>query len=181
VSRPVALLVAAAVLATGVLVSGCDDTNTFVDNRQGQSVDVPTAGWSAVKPIAVHLPTDDPINAGSVPDDSVPTVVNLWASWCVPCKKELPLLEKVARTGKLHVIGFSRDNSESNAAAALARAEVTYPNWMDTDLSLIVALDRRVPFGSVPSSVLIRDGKVVASHIGEFTSEAEVLAALEIT
>jgi thiol-disulfide isomerase/thioredoxin len=181
VSRPVRLrLVLAATALLALTATGCGGDGTYYDSSPGQDAPVATAGWSRVDPIKVDLPTADPITDGAaVPDDSVPTLVNIWASWCAPCKHELPLLESIEKTGKLHVIGFSRDTNTGSAADALKAAGVTYPNWLDSDASLAVELDHRVPLSSVPSSVLIRDGKVIAVHIGQFHTRAEVLQALE--
>lgn len=165
---------------TATAAVGCSSNGVFQNTSPGQAVPVVTKGWSKVTPISVQLPTSDPVTDGaSVPADSAPLLVNIWASWCEPCKKELPLLQKVASTGKLNVIGFSRDRDKASAAGALKAAGVTYSNWLDSDASLGVELDNRVPLSSVPSSVLIRNGKVIAVHIGEFTSKAEILQALE--
>lgn len=172
-----------AALATLIVIttSSCSDGGVFVDSSPGQSVAQATLGWSAVDPIEVDLPTGDPITENSaVPSDSVPILVNIWASWCPPCKRELPLLQEIAAGGQLHVIGFSRDRDKGNAAEALKDAGVTYPNWMDSDAELTDDLDGRVPYASVPSSVLIRDGKVIAVHLGDFKSKEEVLKALEL-
>jgi thiol-disulfide isomerase/thioredoxin len=163
-----------------VLVAGCGGETVYQNVRLGQAAPVATQGWAKVDPIAVVLPTDVPITPGAkVLDNSVPILVNIWASWCGPCKTELPLLQQVASTGALRVIGFSRDRDTANAEDALKAAGVTYPNWLDSDASLGVELDRRVPLSSVPSSVVIRDGKVIAVHIGEFKDRAEILQALE--
>lgn len=174
------LLVAALATLIGIGTSSCDDGGVFVDSSPGQSVAQASLGWSAVEPIEVDLPTGNPITENAaVPSDSVPILVNIWASWCPPCKKELPLLQEIDAAGQLHVIGFSRDRDEGNAAEALRDAGVTYANWMDSDAELTGDLDGRVPYASVPSSVLIRDGKVIAVHIGEFKTKDDVLKALE--
>lgn len=179
-SRP-SRFVLAAVLAT-LLAAGaaaCDSGNA-VDTTDGTRSAQSILGWSKVDPIAVTLPTGNPITDGSVlPAASEPVLVNVWASWCPPCKKELPLLQEVAASGRLKVVGFSRDRSEDNAAEALRKAGVTYPNWLDPDADVVDALDGRVPYASVPASFLIRDGQVVAVHIGEFKTEADVMKALE--
>ena len=179
-SRPFRLLAAALVVLAGSVLVGCGGNGTYVDSTTGQRIERPALGWATVDPISVDLPTGDPITEGAaVPDRSVPVLVNLWASWCAPCKKELPLLQEVDASGALQVIGFSRDRFKDSAADALRKAGVTYPNWLDADARLALDLDGRVPYASVPSSVLIRDGQVVAVHIGEFKTRDDVMKALD--
>ncbi|MET3961694.1 thiol-disulfide isomerase/thioredoxin [Marmoricola sp. OAE513] len=180
--RPPRSRVPAAALALlgGVLVLTACGEDSYRDSSAGQKAPTVTRGWSAVDPIAVDFPTDDPLGDGAtLPTGDEPYLVNIWASWCVPCKTELPLLQSVAASGALDVVGFSRDRSAGNAEEALADADVTYPNWLDSGADLVVALDGRVPLSAVPSTVLVRDGRVVAVHVGELKSRSEVLQALE--
>jgi len=180
VSRPLRLLAAALVMTAGSALAGCGGGGTYVDGTPGQQVERTVLGWKTVDPITVDLPTGDPITDGAaLPSAGTPVLVNLWASWCPPCKKELPLLQEVDASGALQVIGFSRDRFKDSAADALRKAGVTYPNWLDADAQLALDLDGRVPYASVPSSVLIRDGQVVAVHIGEFKTRDDVMKALE--
>ncbi len=52
-----------------------------------------------------------------------PTLVNLWATWCVPCVKELPTLDALAKReqGKLNVVAVSMDTDESPKVASFLR------------------------------------------------------------
>ncbi|MFL6061302.1 MAG: TlpA family protein disulfide reductase [Marmoricola sp.] len=171
-----ALLVAAGTF----LLTGCGTTQ-WIDSSNGTHDPVVTVGWTKVHPIVITLPTDHPVGtAGSAPDLAGPLVVNIWASYCAPCKAELPLLQRISTAGRIAVVGFTRDTDASKAEAELTGAGVTYPNWTDTDAKIALALDGRVPINAVPSSVLIRGGKVVAVHIGEFKNEDDVLKGLEL-
>ena len=63
-------------------------------------------------------------------------VVNFWASWCVPCREEMPALEEVsqgyAEAGKpVTVIGVDASDVRSEAAKFLAEVGVTYPTVYD--------------------------------------------------
>lgn len=68
-------------------------------------------------------------------------MINIWATWCDPCKNELPELEEFAKelAGKdCQIIGICEDTSYDDTAAAeakeiLAKAGVTYPNIKVTD------------------------------------------------
>jgi cytochrome c biogenesis protein CcmG/thiol:disulfide interchange protein DsbE len=58
-----------------------------------------------------------------------PVIVNFFASWCVPCRKETPLLAKFfrARHGSVNVIGIDVSDQTSAALAFVRRNDVTYP------------------------------------------------------
>lgn len=175
--RPVRLALTALVLA--LATTGCGVTK-YVDSSAGRQVVTPTLGWKSIDPVSISLPTGDAVtDASPAPDLTGPLLVNVWASTCVPCRTELPMLEKISTEGTLAVVGFTRDLSKDNAREALERAGVTYGNWMDTDARVALAMDGQIPINQIPSSLLIRDGKVVAVHIGEFKDRQDVLDALE--
>lgn len=65
-----------------------------------------------------------------------PAVVNVWASWCGPCRDEMPILEEFSQkyAGEVDVLGI--DFQDPNAGAVeefLAEAQVTYPLVRDVD------------------------------------------------
>lgn len=68
-----------------------------------------------------------------------PVVINKWASWCVPCKEELPAFQQAsAEYGKrVAFIGLdSGDSGKANAEAFLRSFPVSYPSWYDPSGSL---------------------------------------------
>ncbi|MFI5898015.1 TlpA family protein disulfide reductase [Actinoplanes sp. NPDC051513] len=71
-----------------------------------------------------------------------PTVINLWASWCGPCREELPVMQRLAdKAGdKLTVVGVdTRDGREAGASFAAAKG-VTFPTLFDPDSKLLNAV-----------------------------------------
>ncbi|MGH9153189.1 MAG: TlpA family protein disulfide reductase, partial [Acidimicrobiales bacterium] len=82
-----------------------------------------------------------------------PVVVNFFASWCAPCRDELPLLEAASRqaAGAVAFVGVDVNDSRSRAAALLAAAGVTFPAGYDPDRA--VATDYRLR--GMPTTVFV--------------------------
>ncbi|HVM35276.1 MAG TPA: TlpA disulfide reductase family protein [Actinomycetota bacterium] len=72
-----------------------------------------------------------------------PVVVNLWASWCVPCREETPALEAMWKKygDRVTVVGVNVRDQEENALAFAEEFGITYPLVTDDDRSLQKALD----------------------------------------
>ncbi len=73
-----------------------------------------------------------------------PAVVNLWASWCEPCRAELPLMQRLADRsgGRLHVLGVDVGDGREAAASFGAGKQVTMPTLYDRERRLLSALGR---------------------------------------
>ncbi|MEO8461018.1 MAG: TlpA disulfide reductase family protein [Dokdonella sp.] len=103
-------------------------------------------------------------------------VLNFWASWCGPCREEMPLLDRARKrhAGQgLEVIGIAADNT-ADAAGFLREHPVSYPILVDSpqagpDVSQRFGNSRSV----LPYTVLIgRDGRVLAQRFGNFSEDA---------
>lgn len=95
-----------------------------------------------------------------------PLVVNFWASWCVPCRSEMPLLESAFRSerGKVAFLGIDANDTSSAARAFLAQVHVTYTAVTDSD----GAVATKYGLYGLPTTVFISStGKIVGRHIGE--------------
>lgn len=65
-----------------------------------------------------------------------PVVINFWASWCIPCRDEAPLLEEMWRESRsqgLIVLGVNTQDLEAPARAFVKLYGITYPNVRDPD------------------------------------------------
>ncbi|WP_162602544.1 TlpA family protein disulfide reductase [Nocardioides daejeonensis] len=93
-----------------------------------------------------------------------PMVINLWASWCPPCRRELPIYEKFFQKhgDQVAVLGIDFNDAQPGAALELARETgISYPQLADpnTDLALAGPLPN---FPGLPAMIFIdADGSVV--------------------
>lgn len=106
-----------------------------------------------------------------------PTLVNLWASWCGPCLKEMPELQAFSSkqdANDAQVVGIALDDAAS-AKAMLVRLGITYPNLIDTPGPADAGVRLGNPAGVLPYSVLVSaDGRVLKTKIGPFADLTEI-------
>jgi len=96
-------------------------------------------------------------------------VVNVWASWCAPCRAEAPTLAALSEkyTGVAFIGILTRDNPV-NAEAFARRFALPYPTLIDD--SVLIGFRKSLPANAIPSTVLIdKRGNVAARISGEVT------------
>jgi cytochrome c biogenesis protein CcmG/thiol:disulfide interchange protein DsbE len=145
--RRLAVLVAALVLVTGCSSEKQDTT------------------------VGTELPdvTLQPLGGGQPVDLAElkgPLVINLWASWCGPCREELPQYQAFAQkyAGRVDVLGVDWQDTRAAQARALVRSTgVTYP--------LVTDPAGRLRAQALPKVILVdRDGKVAHQEYARITS-----------
>ena len=124
----------------------------------------------------------DPIELGCL-DGSVgasvnalrgPIIINVWGSWCAPCKEEMPIFRSfyAKAKGKLQLVGVDvEEASIKNGQKFVLKNGITWPNLFDSDGS------SRAYFGmGVPVTWFIAaDGSVAYKHIGVLKNEIELI------
>jgi cytochrome c biogenesis protein CcmG/thiol:disulfide interchange protein DsbE len=97
-----------------------------------------------------------------------PTVVNLWATWCLPCQKEMPALQRIhERFGdQVRFLGVDSRDDAGKAVEFLRTVGVTYAQTVDPDGELL----RQLGIPGLPVTVVLdSDGRVAHQKIGEIT------------
>lgn len=95
-----------------------------------------------------------------------PLVINVWASWCGPCRAEMGSLEKLSRRyggSRFRVIGISTDDYRDKAEAFLHQAKTSFSHYIDSRLLLenLLGADR------LPLTLLIdAEGRVLSKTYG---------------
>lgn len=166
---------------TGAPVPG--NAELVQQRRDAGIVDCPKASPDAA-PVAGGLP---PVVLPCLGSDRTldlsllrgrPLVINLWAEWCPPCKKEAPVLASFAEraAGKVLVVGV--DSSDPKPAAALAFAKAsgwTYPQVADVN----GLLGDRLGIAGIPVTLLVgADGVVVYRITGGVASVDQLATAV---
>ena len=183
-------------LVFGVLVatalSGCandEGAGVRVQPSPGDSVPIPSGDAEVVTSIDPCPESGEPIGRGDGlpemvlpclgPGDAVqmagltgrPRLVNIWASWCGPCRVEMPWLQQADDSGEVDVLGVDAEDQAQSAGALLADLDVTFPSVYDPANRFA----REIGIVTKPTTLFVsREGEVVFVLPGAFTSYDEL-------
>lgn len=98
-------------------------------------------------------------------------VLNVWGSWCPPCRKEAPALQAVSEALAPEGVRFvgvnTRDPAEGAAAGYVTEFGITFPSVVDTDGTRLLAFRDTLPPNAIPSTLVVdRDGRLAARVLG---------------
>jgi thiol-disulfide isomerase/thioredoxin len=96
-------------------------------------------------------------------------VLNVWASWCSPCRAEIPTLIELSRNFEtVQFMGILTRDNPVNAEAFSRRFSIPYPTFIDD--SLLIGFKGSLPANAIPSTVVIdKQGRVAARISGAVT------------
>lgn len=149
-------------VATGAALAGSLFVWTIVDQIATASVGTPA-------PTQLMEQLDGPPMA--LTDTSgKPVVVNIWATWCPPCRREMPLLAKVAAARKDVSFYFvNQGESPETIKAYLASGHLALDHVL---LDQAMSIPRHYGTPGIPVTLFIRtDGTLMTAHIGEISHE----------
>ena len=96
-------------------------------------------------------------------------ILNLWASWCIPCQNEVDELLKISEQSNITVIGILVDDSASNGREFIKDNKITYKNVLEEEESDIVL--SQFSWTGIPTTlVLDRNLSILHTLNGEFTA-----------
>ena len=100
-------------------------------------------------------------------------VVNVWGSWCGPCRREAPALEETFakyQSKGVQFLGINVRDDNAAAQAFVSSDSITYPSLQDPDETQLLQLKTIVPPTDIPSTIIVdASGKLAARIIGEVT------------
>jgi thiol-disulfide isomerase/thioredoxin len=159
------------ILALALTFSASGVAHADVFTNDGKVVN---CGSIKTKTVSVKGTSLDCLNkSGKVKLESItgPVLINVWGSWCGPCRGELPLLREAYRSGKVKIVGI--DVEEPNYATGqkfAVKAGITWPNLYDGKGVTKSAFGMGVPV----TWFLNKNGVVTYRHIGAFTSAKQL-------
>ena len=137
---------------------------------EGQPIDLPAEGSFPI----VSLDEFEGILVGLEP---MPVVVNIWASWCAPCRTEMPLLQEASDNyeGRAVILGVASNDDRGNAQAFLEEFGLTYPNVFDTAGDIRVALE----LTGYPTTYVFGADGTIRARVDGGISEQRLAALIE--
>lgn len=111
-------------------------------------------------------------------------VVNVWGSWCPPCRQEAPALADVAdrMTGKdVAFLGIAiREKSQADSEAFVRSFDIPFPSIYDPTGIALLAFNGDVPPQAIPSTlVLDREGRIAARVLGPIPTATTLRSMIE--
>jgi cytochrome c biogenesis protein CcmG/thiol:disulfide interchange protein DsbE len=138
-----------------IFYQGLQNTNIYTPDSK-TSFEVPS--------VSVKLfNSDEIINTLEIFNSDKFYLLNIWSSWCVPCKQEHPILMELMQNDNLKVIGLNYKDTKKNANNFLKELGNPYDNIIFDNKGT-----NAIEWGAygVPESFLINNNKIIKKYIG---------------
>ena len=170
----------AAVLAATLIVVSCARTGAYEQTRSAGQVGYPTVTRNLTR-IPPEQRQELPIVSGPALGSNRTissqdyrgkvVVINVWGSWCPPCRKEAPDLQAASVETKdtAQFIGItSKDYDPAPAEAFVRSFQITYPSIYDPNGKVLLAFAGELPPSAIPSTMIIdRQGRLAVRVLSE--------------
>ena len=143
-----------------IFYKGLQDTNIYTPEEKINN-EIPTFS-------AKLFYSNNKVNSSEIFELNSFYLLNIWSSWCVPCRQEHPLLMSLIKNNRIKVIGLNYKDTKKNAKIFL--------NELGNPFEKII-FDKEginaIEWGAygVPESFLIYDGKIIKKYIGPLNRE----------
>lgn len=172
--------------ALAVIVMLAWSAGVWTPRGDGQTVPTPSAPPNTGVPGVDRYPPEARVPApplsGKTLDGQMLTltelkgalvIINVWGSWCAPCRDETPDLVRLANRyagPNLAVVGINTKDNPAAANAFVRRFRVPYPSINDSDGRGLLGFKGIIPTTAVPTTVIVdRQGRIAARIIGRTT------------
>ncbi len=143
-----------------ILYKGLDKPNSYIP------IELKSKNLEEFK--SIELLTNEQLSSHDIIKDSEFTLINIWASWCVPCRTEHPVLINLSKNKNLNIIGLNYKDKKNNAISFLNEFGNPFSKILvDSDGTISISLGA---YG-VPETFLLNKFKIVKKYIGPLTDE----------
>jgi thiol-disulfide isomerase/thioredoxin len=157
-------------LAALILLAACSGGGTSIDESSYVAGDGVVTVIKASDRKSAPAITGLALDGASIRVESGKVaLINVWASWCSPCRAEAPILEELAtKFAEVQFVGLLTRDSVDSANAFIKRFAITYPTIADD--KILLGFRESLPVAAIPTTFLIdKNGKVAARISGEVT------------
>jgi len=179
------LFAAAALVVIVLALSACGSGSG--DDGGGKSPDYAKALAGAPKPLAKLYDQPNRLLPGGTDAfeqrladlRGYPVVVNKWASWCGPCREEMPWFQRLsARLGKrIAFLGVDSQDSSAAAKEFLREFPLPYPSYSDPGKEIAQAMEATIGFPA--TAIYDLNGKLAHVQQGQYASQDALAADIE--
>ena len=144
-----------------ILYKGLQETNIYIPESKSD-YEVPS---SMVK----LFDTNKTVNTIEIFESDKLYLLNIWSSWCVPCRDEHPILMELKKNEQLKVVGMNYKDTKKNAKNFLVELGNPYDQIIFDNKGT-----NAIEWGAygVPESFLINDNKIIKKYIGPLNKES---------
>ena len=148
-------------------------TTTPAKVAKGQVISCTTIATDTTKTSGTTLSCLDGKSKVLLESITGPAVINVWGSWCIPCRQEMPFLRALAATGKVKIIGIDVEEANMESARKFVIEQgMSWPNLYDKDGSTKSSFGMGVPV----TWFLNSKSEVAYKHVGVLKSEKQLFS-----